>query len=207
MNKLFSKLIPFLFIGSLCACSSYLDMSTTTFYQDDMPLNGSIHVKANDSDINSSLEFSHYKTQIEIKLAEKGYTIASESGASMIALVSYGIEYAQASVSTNKQPNMTTSVGIGRSSRGRHASVGISSANTMNSATVLSTDYSRYIHIKLLPNSTENATSLYEGKVRSKGRCADINAVFPKMLFALFVQFPGISGQTQEIEIEGKEHC
>ncbi|NRB42950.1 MAG: hypothetical protein HRU20_31530 [Pseudomonadales bacterium] len=210
--KYLSQLPLLCMIAMLGACSSYLDISSTAYYQDVPPTSGRIYVKAADPAIAQSLEFQHYKTEFEIKFTEQGYTIVAESNAQMIAAISYGVEGANLTTSTSLQPSsgLNTSVRVGRSSRGRHGSVGISTGTGSTKTTSANISYSRFLKLDLsnVPeNADEQSMSFYQITVKSQGKCANLTGVFKQMLFALFIQFPGESGKSIAMQVEGEEHC
>lgn len=208
--KYISRLSLLFFIVMQSACSSFIDINSTAYYQDAPPTSGNIYVKPADPALLKSLEFQHYKTQFEIKLTEKGYTITAEANAQMIALISYGVEGAELITSTSLQPSsgFNTSVRVGRSSMGRHGSVGISSGSIQTTSSKL--NFNRYLTLELIKVSNQTdikPVSFYQITVRSEGECANLTAVFDPMLFALLTIFPGESGKTISMQVEGEERC
>jgi len=56
--------------------------------------------------------------------------------------------------------------------------------------------HDRYLDVKI---SDRRGRSVFEGRVVSSGRSADIAAVLPQMIDSLFTKFPGESGKTMRI--------
>lgn len=195
----------------ISACTTYSDISTTAFHQNNLPTHGSIYVTATDPAISDSLEFNHYKSLVEFKLAEKGYRITPKSDADLIVSFSYGIEFVQTSstISTYPSSGLNTSVGVGRSSRGRHASVGIHTGS-VNATVSSNSEYVRVLALDLLDAQSVRdgkPNKIYQATVKNTGKCTNLNGIFDDMLFAMFLEFPGESGNTEVIKVETEENC
>ena len=200
-------------IFHISACSSFLDLSITSFHQGDVPLEGKVFVAAENETLQSSLAFNHYKALLENKLLAQGYTITAESDADFIVSIDYGSEKRNpvnpqvSSPSKANNSGFNTSISIGRSSRGRHGSVGISTGVSSPSTQVSnSTAYIRFLQLSFFSvGATEQA--LYQATVKSRGECGEINSVFEAMLFALFIDFPAENAKTTMLQVEGEERC
>lgn len=71
-----------------------------------------------------------------------------------------------------------------------------------------STEYTRAIAMDLLDAQSirdGEPKKLYEVRVKSRGKCANLNQVFPAMLSGMFALFPGESGKTEHIEVQGDD--
>lgn len=194
-----AALASLLFTTLLTACTSYIGMNSTYFYQQEVPQQGRVLIVAADPEHNESLEFQHYKSLFAVKLSELGYGITEEKDqAELVALITYGIDTGKTVIKS--QPIYGYSGYYGRYSMPHYTVVGVSNTE--------STEYMRAIAMDLIDAQSirdGEPKKLYEVRVKSRGKCSNLNQVFPAMLTGMFAKFPGDSGKTEYIEVEGED--
>ncbi len=183
----------------LSSCTNYVSLDTTHFYLPDFPRSGAVFIVAADPKINESLEFAHYKPMMAAKLQEQGYAITDDKDkADIVALFTFGIDNGQTVTKTHPIYGYTGY--YGRYSMPHYTVVGISTSE--------STEFTRAIAMDLVDAQSirdGKTKKLYEVRVKSRGRCSTLTQVFPQMLSGMFSNFPGESGKTQSIEVEGDD--
>ncbi|KAA0888135.1 DUF4136 domain-containing protein [Oryzomonas rubra] len=210
------KLLGLLLVALLLFGCVEVVTKTTAFYTPDYKIRGSISVVAAEAAVNSSLEFARYKTKFEEKLADKGYSIASNpSEAQFIAFVSYGID-------TGKNANVSTPI-FGQTGGGTsysYGSVGGTSfsgtsysmptygvVGSINSSVAI---YTRAIALDIVDAASlkaGHAVKVYEARAKSSGTCSVMAGVFEEILEALFTEFPGENGKVRTITVQSKGNC
>ncbi|NRB37395.1 MAG: DUF4136 domain-containing protein [Pseudomonadales bacterium] len=202
MKKILLRLSPLMLILLLSACTSYIGMNSTYFYQEDFPKQGRILIVAAAPEQNDSLEFLHYKELFKRKLSELGYGLTDEKDqAELVALITYGIDSGNTQIKSQPIYGYTGFYGYrGRYSMPHYTVVGVQNIET--------TEYTRAIAMDLLDAQSirdGEPKKLYEVRVKSRGKCANLNQVFPAMINGMFAHFPGESGKTEFIEVEGED--
>ncbi|WP_420549699.1 DUF4136 domain-containing protein [Curvivirga sp.] len=159
-------------------------------------------VHAFPEELRSSLEYKTYKQKLENHLSGQGFQIVQdEQEADLIAFFNYGInDGIEIKDDSYGYPSVTFGGGYG-SGGGGHVSTrytipiyttGASTNRTYDS-------YTRKIALDIVvKDSLENEagpTVLYEGRLRSKGRCGVLSEVMDEMLTLLFEKFPDQSGK------------
>ena len=72
------------------------------------------------------------------------------------------------------------------------------------------TAYTRAIALDIVDAESMKKGSprkVYEGRVKSTGKCSIIVEVFDEMLEAMFTDFPGESGKTRRMSVSGDFNC
>ena len=202
MKNFISMGLVLLFSLGLSACSNYISMDSTYFFQEDFPRQGRVLIVAAKADQDDSLEFNHYKSLISKQLIDQGYGIIEDKDqADLVALITYGIDTGQTVSSTQPIYGYTGFYGFrSRYSMPHYTVVGVS--------TNLSTQYTKAIAMDLLDAQSirdGKPKKLYQVRVKSRGECANLNQVFPAMLKGMFTSFPGESGKTDYIEVEAED--
>lgn len=205
MKKYVTLILSILLITQLAACSSYITMNATAFYPQDFPHKGKVLVMAADPKQNSALEFSYYKPQIEQQLESHGYQITQKhEDADIVALISYGIDHG--TTTTINQPiygysNFMYGDRYNRYAMPQYSIVGVTTTQKTEYTRALALDF---VEAQSLRDETE-PKKLYEKRVKSKGKCANLNQVFSQMLSGMFANFPGENGKTEMLNIEGDD--
>lgn len=205
MKKYFTLIFSTLLITSLTACTSYITMNSTAFYQQDFPRKGTVLVMAANPKQNASLEFSYYKPQIEATLTSHGYQVTqNHEDAQIVALISYGIDHG--TTKTINQPvygysNFMYGDRYNRYAMPQYSIVGVTTTQTTEYTRALALDF---VQAQSLRDDGE-PKKLYENRVKSTGACANLNQVFSQMLAGMFRHFPGENGKTEIVNIEGDD--
>jgi hypothetical protein len=189
-----------------CATIAIVTTKTTAFFIPEYKSSGTIAVVAAEEAVNSSLEFAHYKKQIENKLAAIGYTIVNNPNeAQYIGLVAYGIDNGKSSIVSTPIFGQT---GGGATYSG--TSYTMPTYGVVGSEISSETIYIRAIALDIVDaGSLKNGTpkKVYEVRAKSTGKCGIIAGVFEEMLEAMFKDFPGISGKVRSVEVPFKGGC
>lgn len=206
-------LISCLFIAILSGCATIPDpvveSTITTFYSAKYKKTGSISVVATTTEVNDSLEFSHYKDRIEKKLASHGYRIEKNpSEAEYIALVAYGIDNGKSGIVTT--PIFGTTGGGATFTSYGTSSYTMPSYGTVGASTQTVTSYTRAIALDIV-NAVDTKSGqpkkLFEIRARSVGTCSVIAGVFNEILESMFQDFPGENGKAKKIAIKYNGTC
>lgn len=210
MKLLSSGLLLVLFLsGCVTPPPAVVDTTISTFYSTEYKNAGSISVVATSSEVNDSLEFSHYKARIEQNLASHGYRIVSNpSEAEYVALVAYGIDEGKSGIVSTPIFGQTGG-GATFTSYGT-SSYTMPSYGTVGSSTQSVTTYARAIAIDIV--NAENLKAghpkkLFEIRAKSVGYCSVIAGVFEEILEAMFEDFPGQSGKAKKVSVKFKGTC
>lgn len=188
--KLLTPMACGLLLLFLSGCAT-IDATTTSSFPPDFTNAGTIAVVAAVAEVNTSAEFSQYKTRIESKLAANGYTIvASPPEARSIALVAYGMDVGQSGFVTTPLFSSATS----RYPMPSYATVGASAPSLPS--------YTRAIALDIVDTASLKAgkpKKILELRTTSVGSSRSISCVFDDLLNAMFMDFPGISGKAKSV--------
>ncbi|MCF8468225.1 MAG: hypothetical protein K9G33_12550 [Sneathiella sp.] len=204
------RIFIFAIIGLLLAgCAKpTIDANVTAFFTPELNAiyGKTIVIKALPESKESSLEYLTYRPKIADKLRFVGFVVREDvKNPDYIALVSYAIDGTQQKSSVTSSP-VFGSVGVGVF--GGSSPVFGSVGQTFNSQTW--EEYSRFISIDIVEADTatsNNPVRIYEGKVKSVGRCPTLAGVFDEVLDALFQDFPGVNGKTIFVSIPWDGSC
>jgi hypothetical protein len=163
-------------------------------------------VVAGDNRLAGTLGFDHHRQLLEQFLSAQGYRVVDATqtdDSDLIVFLSYGID--QGHTEASAEPSgLSMGAGFDTGSTGRHSSmlygsywmpIYASAADTSNSETL----YTSAVAVDIVERSSlgdGDPKRLYEGRARSRNRCASITPIFDEMLTALFVDYPGVSGET-----------
>lgn len=222
LSNVLKKITILLFLPMLFACQTTQEPPRVvsdvtifhTFYPDD---DETLFVKAAHQNLDESIEFSSYKNKIENKLLENGLKVASEEAAAdYIAIINYGIDDGTTTTQVGSVPiigqtsgGYTTHSGSIYSGGG-YGSYSGSSYTYPTYGVVGSSSYSynvttfnRLLTMDIFKKAGEQQVEkVYEAKVKSNGRCGQINQVIDGLLGALFSEFPGENGSTKKYKIQ-----
>ena len=135
------------------------------------------------------LEFSAFADIVGGHLEAHGYTAAGTDSPDLRVIMGYGL----AKIGTERGG---PSIGIGVGRYGRHTGVSFSSLFNVGSERT----YYSY-RLDLVIEIAATGQRIFEGRSITSGRGANMGAVMPYLVAALFKDFPGISGQTVEVEL------
>lgn len=184
-------------------CTPTLRSDVVTFHDQPLPSGETIRVQAADPDKAGSLEFRRYAELIAQELGDIGYTPLPPDSAQeseLIARVDYGVEQGPTEVRVRQDPPFARYhfyygrfydpfyFGLSRDWGPGYRDV--QSINTV--VRRLEMDIER----------SDDGERLFEGRVESSGRQANLPEVMPYMITALFTNFPGEDGVTKVVTIE-----
>lgn len=184
-------------ISVLAGCASVVSTQVSTFRSTgEMGSRGSVAVQAMHAELNRSLEFAWYRTQVETALAELGYQVgAPAETADYIALLDYGVEPVEADRSG---PFVTTGLGWGRS---RYFGTNLVIVDDDRRQ-----EFIRRVQLVIERNGPEGER-VYEVSGASQGRCGVMSVVFDEMLTAMLQGFPVDNASVKTIQIKGDARC
>lgn len=189
---------------------------TTAFFPPEYKNSGTIIVVAAEAEVNSSLEFAHYKKKFEQKLAANGYTIVSNpSEAKYVAFVSYGIDNGKNSVVSTPifgqtGGGVTNSFGSVGNTSYTGTSYSMPTFGVVGSMAGSVTEYTRAIALDIVEAQSfkdGKPVKVYEARAKSTGSCGVIAGVFDEILEALFEGFPGENGKVRKTVVQSKGDC
>ncbi len=181
----------------LAGCASVVSTQVSTFRSTgEMGSRGSIAVQAMHEELNRSLEFAWYRTQVETALAELGYQVGAPADtADYIALLDYGVEPVEADRSG---PFVTTGLGWGRS---RYFGTNLVIVDDDRRQ-----EFIRRVQLVIERNGPEGER-VYEVSGASQGRCGVMSVVFDEMLTAMLQGFPVDNASVKTIQVKGDARC
>ena len=183
-------------------------------------LEKSIKVLPFDKSLENSLQFQNYATTIVSFLEKFGFSTVDENQEpDYIVFVSYGIGSGKTSVSSSPVigktgGGYTRHSGILRNPTSSKSALYSGSSYSMptygvvRTRTSTSTTYTRNLAIDIVDTPSLNSKKpkkIYEGRVKSRGRCREINYVIDEMMEALLQDFPGTNGESKLKKISGPD--
>lgn len=185
---------------ALAGCSSVVSTQVSTFRSPNALAatgeRGSVAVQAMHAELNRSLEFAWYRTQVETALAGLGYQVGVPAeAADYVARLDYGVEPAKADRSG---PIVTTGMGWGRS---RYFGTNLVVVDNNRRQ-----EFIRHVQLVIERNSPEGER-VYEVSGASQGRCGVMSVVFDEMLAAMLQGFPGENASVKTLRVKGDAHC
>lgn len=195
---LLSILVVGLLGGGLlvAGCAARFEADVTRF--NDMaavPQGQSVAVVAKNQNLDKSIEFERYAAEIQDRLLANGFTTPHDGETPAIfAEVDYGVGEGKAALRDNDNP-VSVGVGVAGGSRGG-LGVGLSTGFGLGGGSSSGT-HMRYFTLVL--SRAEDGRRIFEGRVLSEGKSADLAPVMPLMIDAMFENFPGANGETRSI--------
>lgn len=179
-------------------CTSVVNTQVSAFRTPgDLPLTGSIWVAPMQKELQRSLEFAWYRTQLESALSQLGYRIATDNAsADFVALLDYSVEQVEADRSGTY---FTTGWGYNRS---RY----YGGVNTVIVDDQRRQSFRRSVHLVIERNELE-APRLYEVKGISQGRCGVLSIVFDEMIAAMLQGYPIQNATVKTVQVKGDARC
>ena len=150
---------------------------------------GKIYIKASRDELNNSLEFRHYAQIVSQFLQEKGFKrTKNESDAKYIALLNYGLS-TDGMYSTVYQFDVSNDIGHSINTEI------IEYALVPKKTYIKNKTYTRVFEINIFDLKENKETAhIYQGKIVSKGRCGELQAVAPDLIKMMFKKWPGKNG-------------
>jgi len=191
----------------------------TSFHNISGPIeNNTFKVLPYEKSMEGSLQFQNYAKTISSFLERSGFRLAEESHeADYTVFVSFGISSGK--TITESTPifgqtggGTTSHSGSVYNAAGSTFYSGTSytmpTYGVVGSSTSTRTQYTRNLALDIVNTSSLKSAKpqkIYEGRVKSTGKCGDVNIVMSEMIQSLFTQFPGKSGQSVTIDIDQPE--
>lgn len=181
----------------LVSCGTVKTKVNTFKAPDWAPQGGTFTVAPLDGQLESSLEFAHYRGIVERVMQSKGFTLAEPNSAEYVVLMGYNI--AESTVN-DVNPRSSVFLGAGTSARyGNQTNVIVTETNGRRV-------YQRLVNLIIAMNNAEQ-TRVYEAKGQSLGGCSVLSSVFSPIVEAIMQDFPGADGDVKKVSVEGSESC
>ncbi len=183
-------------------CASSVRTQLNTFMAPDTAFGeGTIAVKAVDEQLQDSLEFALYRSKLEARLRNLGYTLAEPEEAAYIARLGYRVDEVQEQL---YQPDVYFTTGFGRYYRRGGIGFMIDDRPDYREA------YVRVLNLSITRaavNAGDEPRRVYEVTAASQGSCPIVSVVFDEMLAAIFQNFPGDNGAVKSVTVRGDAGC
>ncbi len=173
----------------LAGCARNFEAEVTRFHQITQVGGQSATVVPADPQL-QGLEFASFADIVGRHLERYGYSAAGQATPDLRVVMGYGL----AEIGS-EQSGPVVGVGLGR--YGRHT--GVSFSGLFNLGGGRRTYYS--YRLDLVIEDAATGQRIFEGHSITSGQGADMGAVMPYLVAALFENFPGDSGQTIRVEL------
>ena len=182
----------------LLACTSNVRTTITTFKNESAPLSvGTIRVvPVANLPKTKELEFDFYKTKLESKLQDIGYTPVDDVSAKYIAYLHFDVMRRERE-RDNSDIYFRSTFGYGRGSR--HGGIYISDSTAHE-----------FEFVRRMQIGIEEAVSnekLIEVDAINLGKCEQLTTIADSMLSAIFKDFQRSSGSVERVVVPGKGTC
>lgn len=192
-------LTPVLFL--LAACASTFQADVTRFHRLEKPSGQTIKIEPQDPRKKGSLEFQTYAAMIAPELQKLGYkVVATDQPSNLIARVDYKVSDGN-TVVRSFPDHLNYGYGYYQPWFGPWYDFGVYRNSDVTSYIV----YPRRLSLQIVRadlKPDDPGWMLYEGHVVSQGRNDNLPDVMPLLIQALFTDFPGQSGSTNEVNIK-----
>jgi len=181
---------------ALGGCAARFSADVTRFHELPAPAGETLQIVAKDPAKADTLEFQRYADLVGEALGRQGYRppLAGEPSV-LIAAIDYGVSQGRQAL----RDNGGSRVGVGVGGGSHHVGVGVSTTFALSGGDG-DMVYTRRLSVEISRRS--DGKRLFEGRAISEGRTPDLGAVMPLLVEALFTDFPGVSGTTQEVELD-----
>ena len=213
MNKIIILLVLAVSIAGCQTIKPSLNANISSFSELPKALVGkSIHLLAHPEQKNDTLEWKSYRKIFESGFRKSGFTITELASADYVAFISYGIDggkvtqdtvttpvYGSTGGGTTYHSGTVSSYGGGYGSySGTSYSMPTFGVVGSSTSTISGERFRRNIAIDIVDRKTlksKKPVKVYEGRVRSAGRCSQMNQVMDEMVQGFFQKFPNGSGK------------
>ncbi|MEL7198275.1 MAG: DUF4136 domain-containing protein [Pseudomonadota bacterium] len=202
--------LPLALVAGLGACAPAFKADVQRFQsQLPAPQGESFAIVADDPKLDGGLEFALYADQVAAQMAQLGYTRASDAAtASMLVRFDYDVDNGRERVRTvgggfgfAGDPFFGPGFGYRRGfGFRRNFAFGFYDPFLAGPDVRSYTVYTSEIDLKI--DSTATGERLFEGKAQALSRSNRLPKLVPNLVEALFVDFPGNSGETLRITIK-----
>lgn len=196
--------VPLLLAG-LAACASSGFKADVSRFQAELPAPAgeSFAVVAEDPALAGGLEFALYADLVGAQLERLGYSEANSKDASLIVRFDYGVDNGRERVRTtgSYDPFLFGGAGFRRGFRFRRSyAFGFYDPFLAGPEVRSYTVYTSDIDLKIDRAST--GERLFEGQAQAASRSNRLQELVPNLVDAMFVNFPGNSGEVVRITIK-----
>ena len=192
--------------ASLSACTSTINSDVARFHRLSAPSGETFRIVPADSAKNGSLEFDTYARQVSDQLTRVGFRPAGDAAPTLEVKLDYGISGGKEKIATrNYGSSFRGGFGYASFYRGYGGRFydpfydpffyGAWSEPEVYSYTV----YNRNLKMDIVRSN--GGEKLFEGRVESIGSDNRLPEVMPYLVQAMFTNFPGNSGVTQQVKI------
>lgn len=202
--------LPLALAAGLAACAPAFKADVSRFQsQLPAPQGETFAIVADDPKLDGGLEFALYADQVAAQLTELGYTRAPDgANASLLVRFDYDVDNGRERVRTTNvgfaDPFFGPGIGFGRGFGFRRGfAFGFYDPFLAGPNVRSFTVYTSGIELKI--DSTATGERLFEGKAQALSRSNRLQKLVPNLVEALFVDFPGNSGETLRITIKNDE--
>lgn len=189
LNKLLLALVLTFLLGA-CAAPGFR-VEVTRFHEIGVPRGERVLIAPAEG-LEAGLEFENYAAQLEQYLANYGYSPSQEGRPQLNATFGYFAE-ADPNYYVPRGPRL----GIGVGGGGRHVGVGAGTTIDFDEDNEI---YFRHT-ITLILTQAGSGKRVYEGSASGHTRGEYMPGMMPKLLAALFINWPGPSGTTETIKL------
>ncbi len=225
MNKFLKIIVSFLIISFIASCKQSIRSDVMRFHQLPMPSGEKIMIVPSNSTNSGSIEFANYATLVGNALGGLGYLPSNGEAPDLIVELDYGVDDGQKIVRSSPSSfgylgyaghfrsyyNPWFPFGNRYSYRGGYSPLYYGGYYGdhygplgMVARERVYTRYTRYLKLVIKPNQ-DGSQNLYEGEAKSIGRNNRLHDVMPYMVEAIFTNFPGESGFSEQIIVDVPE--
>jgi Domain of unknown function (DUF4136) len=201
-------LIATVLVGGLLPDCALLGSQVAVSHQLHDDLSGTTYVMIPFKDQEGSLEHKAYEEAVRQELNAKGFRETTVEQAEIVVLLAYGIDMGRRVVSSSPIIGQTGATTCNTSDGTPHESYGCRDSNSwptygpVGKRETSQTEYTCVLRLDIVDIedfAEGNIKKVYEGRVVSSGLSDKLDKVLPKMVKALFEDFPGQSGNTEII--------
>lgn len=214
------KILICFVVIALSGCAApqrFIETSSTPFHGPNHAERGTISVQPVDKTQEGSLEFNAVADYLLMKFAVQGYTpLAPNQNADYVAFITYGIDNGKttsSSVPIFGQTGGGTTFSSGTVSSGSRMGSYSGTSTTMPTYGMVGaipydiTTYKRLVNIDVYSKRNSQPVKVYEVRAQSIGSCGNINMVLFTIIDGVFLNFPGVNGQTKKVAVNWDKEC
>ena len=175
----------------LAACATGFRADVTRFHVLTPAAGESVTIEPAEG-IEMGPEFTSYANMVGDRLAAEGYRPAAGEAANIIATLAYAIR--ETGAAEDKGPQ----VGVGMGQQSGNVGIGLGTSFSLGGGPKPVFLY----EVVVILTAADSGERLFEGRATSRGTEATLGAVMPELVTALFVDFPGVSGESRQVRLK-----
>lgn len=204
MKKLFLS-VAILFVITLSACANYIRSDVTRFHAPYGLSQEKTFVFLPNENQFRSLEYKRYGDLIANEMAVQGFKLVKgKSQANYGVRFNYGSDGGRTIIESDP---IYGNVGVGHGSRGTGVNVGVGTVfgrgGIIGSDIDARTEYTRQLNLNIFELKSDS--SVFEGTAISRGNASSFAPVSGCLIKALFENFPGKNGATEQVRVDGED--